>query len=416
MFIHLKPFVNIENISFSCSSCQYLKRGNKLRISKIAKVASLALAFVLVACGSVTGSPASAADLQGSGASFPALLIEGCKAGFANSGGHTFVYASSSSGTGQANSDKSIGDFWMSDGAYTASTKRSTLIHIPLVAAPIAILHNLPSKRTLQLSATTIAGIFGGTITRWNDPAIVADNNRTTTKTIYRLDKNGNPRKDAKGNPVVLRTQIITGHYTLPNKPIKVVYRSDSSGTSENFTAYLAKSASLVWPKAKNKVFKDAFPGDINAVANLGRVVGAASSTGVAQLAGKTAYSITYAEVNYATANNLKIANLINPAGSSVAPDSTGVGAFLSSATQDANGFLTYDYATKEKGAYPLGIVSYLLADTAYPDKAKAAAVKAFANYILGAKCSKDVGGDLGFSVIDGDLLKKSLAQVAKIG
>jgi phosphate transport system substrate-binding protein len=404
-------FVHIENISFPCSSCQYLKRGNKLRISKIAKVASLALAF-----GLVTGSPAFAVDLQGGGASFPALLIEGCKAGFANSGGNTYVYASSSSGTGQANSDKSIGDFWMSDGAYTAATKRSTLIHVPLVAAPIAILHNLPSKTTLQLSASTIAGIFGGTITRWNDPAIAADNNRSTTKTVYKKDANGNPKKDSKGNPIVLRTQIVTGHYTLPNQPIKVVYRSDSSGTSENFTNYLSKSAASVWPKAKNKVFKDAFPGDINAVANLGRVVGAASSTGVAQLAGKTAYSITYAEVNYAAANKLKIANVINPAGSSVAPDSTGVGAFLASATQDANGFLSYDYATKEKGAYPLGIVSYLLADTAYPDKTKATAVKAFANYILGTKCSKDVGGELGFSVIDGDLLKKSLAQVAKIG
>ena len=382
-----------------------------MRISKLAKVASLALAF-----GLVTGTPAHAVDLQGSGASFPALLIEGCKAGFAASSAHTYVYASSSSGTGQANSDKSIGDFWMSDGAYTASTKRASLIHVPLVAAPIAILHNLPSKTTLSLSAATVAGIFGGTITRWNDPAIVADNNRTTTKVIYKLDKNGNPAKDAKGNPVVLRTQNVTQRYTLPDKPIKVVYRSDSSGTSENFTSYLNKSASAVWPKAKNKVFKDAFPGNINDTSNLGRVVGAASSTGVAQLAGKTAYSITYAEVNYATANKLKVANLINVAGSSVAPDSTGVGAFLASATQDANGFLTYDYATKEKGAYPLGIVSYLLADTKYSDATKAAAVKAFANYILSTKCTKDVGAALGFSVIDGELLKKSLAQVAKIG
>ena len=382
-----------------------------MRISKLAKVASLALAFGLVA-----GTPAYAVDLQGSGASFPALLIEGCKAGFASNTSHSYVYASSSSGTGQANSDKSIGDFWMSDGAYTASTRRSSLIHVPLVAAPIAILHNLPSKSTLQLSASTIAGIFGGTITRWNDPAISADVNRKTTKVIYRLDSNGNPKKDAKGNPIVLRTQTLTGHYALPNQPIKVIYRSDSSGTSENFTNYLAKSAPSVWTKAKNKVFKDSFPGNINDIANLGRVVGAASSTGVAQLAGKTRYSITYAEVNYAEANGLKIANVINPAGSSVAPDSTGVGAFLASATQDANGFLTYDYATKEKGAYPLGIVSYLLADTKYPDAAKAKAVKEFATYILSGKCSKDVGGPLGFSVIDGELLKKSLSQVAKIG
>jgi len=383
-----------------------------MRISKLAKVASLALAFGLVA-----GTPAYAVDLQGSGASFPALLIEGCKAGFASSGsGHTYVYASSSSGTGQSNSDKSIGDFWMSDGAYTAATKRASLIHVPLVAAPIAILHNLPAKTTLSLSAATIAGIFGGTITRWNDPAIVADNNGSTTKVIYKKDANGNPEKDAKGNPVVLRTQIVTNRYTLPNKPIKVVYRSDSSGTSENFTNYLHNSAKSVWSKAKNKVFKDSFPGDINSATNLGRVVGAASSTGVAQLAGKTPYSITYAEVNYATANNLKVSNVINPAGSSVAPDSVGVGAFLASATQDVNGFLTFNYATTEKGAYPLGIVSYLLADSKYPSATQAAAVKAYATYVLSAKCSKDVGAGLGFSVIDGELLKKSLAQVAKIG
>ena len=383
-----------------------------MKSSRIAKIATVALAFGLV----LSATPAQAADLQGSGASFPALLIEGCKSGFAKSTTHTYTYAASSSGTGQSNSDKSIGDFWMSDGAYTAATKRASLIHVPLVAAPIAILHNLPGSKPLNLSAKTIAGIFGGTITKWNDPAIVADNNRSYERVTYKLDRNGNPVKDAKGNPVVLKSRTLNSIYTLPNQTIKVVYRSDSSGTTENFTNYLAKSAPSVWTKAKNKVFKDSFPGNINDMSNLGRVVGAASSTGVSQLAGKTPYSITYAEVNYAAANKLKIANLINPAGASVAPDSTGVGAFLASASQDANGYLTYDYATTEKGAYPLGIVSYLLADTKYPDASKAKAVKEFATYILSPKCSNDVGGALGFSVIDGELLKKSLAQVAKIG
>jgi phosphate transport system substrate-binding protein len=382
-----------------------------MKVSMLAKSAAVALVFGLVA-----STPAHAVDLQGSGASFPALLIEACKAPFASSGsGHTYVYASSSSGTGQSNSDKSIGDFWMSDGAYTATTKRSSLVHIPLVAAPIAVLHNLPSRKTLSLSAKTIAGIFAGTITRWDDPAIVADNNITYDKITYKT-KGGVIVKDKNGNPIIARSVPATSSYNLPNKPIKVIYRSDSSGTSENFTNYLNKSASTVWTKAKNKVFKDGFPGNINDTANLGRVVGAASSTGVAQLAGKTPYSITYAEVNYATANRLKIANVINPAGNSVEPASAGVGAFLTSAAQDANGFLTFDYATKEKGAYPLGIVSYLLADSAYPDKTKAAAVKAFANFILSPACSKDKGAALGFSVIDGDLLKKSQAQVAKIG
>jgi phosphate transport system substrate-binding protein len=382
-----------------------------MRVSKLAKVASIALAFGLVA-----STPAHAANLQGSGASFPALLIEACKAPFAAATAHSYTYASSSSGTGQANSDKSIGDFWMSDGAYTAATKRASLIHVPLVAAPIAFLHNLPSSKTFQLSATTAAKIFSGEITMWNDPAIVADNNRTTTVITYKKNADGTLKKDAKGDPIVLGSRKVTNHYPLPAKKIQVVYRSDSSGTTENFTNYLNKSAPSVWTKAKNKVFSASFPGNINDVANLGRIVGAASSTGVSQLAGKTPYSITYAEVNYAAANKLKIANIINPAGSSVAPDSNGVSAFLSSASQDANGWLTYDYATQEKGAYPLGIVSYLLADTKSGDKATAAAVAEFAKFILSPACSLKVGADLGFSVIDGDLLKKSLAQVAKIG
>jgi phosphate transport system substrate-binding protein len=382
-----------------------------MKFSKLAKIATAALALGLVAT-----TPAHAASLQGSGASFPAALIEACKAPFAAATTHTYTYASSSSGTGQSNSDKSIGDFWMSDGAYTAATKRASLIHVPLVAAPIAILHNVPNSKPLQFSADTIAKIFSGKITMWNDPQIVADNNRVNTTVIYAKNADGTLKKDSKGDPIVQKTRTLASKVILPNQKIQVIYRSDSSGTTENFTNYLNKAAPTVWTTAKNKVFASGFPGNINDAANLGRIVGASSSTGVTQLAGKSRYAITYAEVNYAVANNLKVANIINAAGSTVAPDSTGVGAFLASATQDANGWLTYDYATKEKGAYPLGIVSYLLADTKYPDATKAAAVTEFAKFLLSPACSKTVGEALGFSVIDGDLLKKSLAQVAKIG
>jgi phosphate transport system substrate-binding protein len=382
-----------------------------MRVSKLAKVASIALAFGLVAT-----TPAHAANLQGSGASFPALLIEACKAPFAAATSHTFTYASSGSGAGRSNSDKGVGDFWFTDAPHTSSSKRASIIHVPAVAAPIAILHNVPNSKTLQFSAETIAKIFSGQITMWDDPQIVEDNNRTTTKVIYAKNGDGSLKKNKAGDPIVLRTQTVTSKVILPNKKIQVVYRSDNSGTSENFTNYLNKSAPSVWTKAKSGTFKDSFPGNINDVANLGRIVGAASSSGVAQQAGKTPYSITYAEVNYAKANKLKVANVINPAGASVAPDSTGVSAFLAQATQDANGFLTFDYATKEKGAYPLGIVSYLLADTKYGDKATGAAVKELAQFILSPKCARDAGEALGFSVIDGDFLKKSLAQVAKIG
>lgn len=382
-----------------------------MKVSMLAKSAAVALVFGLVA-----STPAHAVDLQGSGASFPALLVEACKAPFAASSGHSFTYAASGSGAGRTNSDKSVGDFWFTDAAHTASSKRASIIHVPVVAAPIGILHNLPSRNALSLSAPTIAGIFAGTITRWNDPAIVKDNNRAYDKIIYKKDKNGNPVLDAKGNPVVATKLSTTTRYTLPDKPIKVIYRSDSSGTSENFTNYLNKSAPTVWTKAKASVFSTSFPGNINAPENLGRVVGASSSTGVSQLAGKTPYSITYAEVNYAAANKLKVANVINPAGNAVEPNSVNTSAFLSDAAMDANGIMTFNYASKEAGAYPLGIVSYMLADTSYPDKNKAAAVKSLATFLLSPACAKDKGSALGFSVIDGSFLKKAQSLVAKIG
>ena len=381
-----------------------------MKVSMLAKSAAVALVFGLVA-----STPAHAVDLQGSGASFPALLIEACKAPFATASGHSFTYASSGSGTGRSNSDKSIGDFWFSDAAHTAATKRASLIHVPVVAAPIGILHNLPSRNTLSLSATTIAGIFAGTITRWNDTAIVKDNNRAYDKIVYKT-KGGQLVKDSKGEPVVAKKIATTTRYTLPDKPIKVIYRSDSSGTTENFTNYLNKSAPTVWTKAKASVFTSSFPGEINSAANLGRIVGASSSTGVSQLAGKTPYSITFAEVNYAVANKLKVAHVINPAGSAVEPTSVSTSAFLAQGAMDANGIVTFDYATKEAGAYTLGIVSYMLVDTAYPDKTRAAAVKALANYVLSPTCANDKGAALGFSVIDGAFKKKAEDQIAKIG
>jgi phosphate transport system substrate-binding protein len=381
-----------------------------MKVSMLAKSAAVALAFGLVA-----STPAHAVDLQGSGASFPALLIEACKAPFANASGHSFTYASSGSGTGRSNSDKSIGDFWFTDAAHTASSKRASIIHVPVVAAPIGILHNLPSRNTLTLSASTIAGIFSGKITRWNDPEIVADNNRKINKVIYKT-KNGVIVKDSKGDPIVAKTTPSTTKYTLPNKPIKVIYRIDSSGTTENFTNFLNKSAPSIWTNPKSSVFTTSFPGKINAPENLGRIAGAQSSNGVAQLAGRTPYSITFAEVNYAAANRLKVADVLNPAGSAVTPNSVTTSAFLAQSTMDANGIVTFDYATKEPGAYTLGIVSYMLADTSSSNKSRAAAVKELASFILSPACAKDKGADLGFSVIDGDFKKKAESQIAKIG
>ena len=375
------------------------------------------IAAVLAAAGLVFSStPAHAVDLQGSGATFVAPLLEACKAGFAKSTSHSYTYGGGGSGTGQKNSDASVGDFWFSDSAYRAGT-RTSIIHAPVVAAPIAVMHNLPTSRQLYLSPATIAGIFGGTIKTWNDPAIVADNNRSVTEVIYKKDAFGNAKLDKNGKPEVLRTAKKNITMTLPNKPITVIYRSDSSGTSNNFTTFLNGVAKSIWTKAGNNVFTTAFPGDINAKDNIGRIVSANGSAGVASLAAKTKYSITYAEKSFADSNNLKIAAIGNASGNFTLPTSTAVSAFLGEATVDATkGFFSFDYATKEPGAYTLGIVSYMLVDTNYADKSKAAAVKQLATYLMSEDCTGGSNASLGYVVIAGKLKQVAEAQVKKIG
>ncbi|MBF8252553.1 MAG: phosphate transport system substrate-binding protein [Actinobacteria bacterium] len=375
------------------------------------KAKAVALAALIVVS---TAQPAHAVDLTGSGASFVDPLLQACKAGFAKASGHSYVYSSVGSGTGKRNSDSQLGDFWFSDSTHSASTKRSTVFHAPIIAAPIAVLVNLPAKKDIYLSTATVAKIFAGEITKWNDAAIVADNNRSITTTIYRKDSNGNVKKDSKGNPVVLRTATKTSYYTLPNQLIKVVFRADGSGTTNNFTKWLNGVAPTVWTKPANDAFTTAFPSNINAPANIGRIVGANASQGIATLAAKTPYSITYAEKNWGDAYGLRAAYVSNATGQFVYPDSAAVSAFLGEANQDANGIVTYDYSTKVAGAYTLGIVSYMLVETSYADKAKGAAVKQLAEYILSSECA---AGDpkLGYVVLTGSFLDKAKSLIAKM-
>ena len=378
------------------------------------KFSKKAKALVLAAVIAVSGAaPAHAVDLAGSGASFVVPLVEACKAGFAKKSGHSFVYTSTGSGTGKNNSDNKIGDFWFSDSAHTGANKRSTIFHAPIVAAPIAVLVNLPAKKDIYLSSQTVAKIFAGEITQWNDPAIVADNNRVVKSVIYRKDAKGNAKLDSKGNPIVLRNASKSIIYTLPNKPIKVVFRSDTSGTTNNFTRFMNGVAPTVWTKPANDAFTTAFPGNINATTNIGRIVGANGSQGVATLASKTPYSITYAEKQWGTSFGLRAAYIGNASGNFTYPDSAATSAFLGDAKQAADGIVTFDYNTKVAGAYPIGVVSYMLLETSYADKTKGAAVKQLAEYFLSPECAASAASS-GFIAIEGTFLAKAKELLAR--
>ena len=297
-----------------------------MNLSKSIKVLSAVIATAVLAAPSAV----AAVSLTGAGATFPAPIIEACKAGYNKDTGNTLTYGLGGSGAGRSASDKQTGIVNFSDTPHLAA--REGVIHIPVVAAPIAVMYNIGNKKPLYLSPATVAGIFGGTITKWNDPKIVADNNRAVQEVIYKLNKKGVVKKNKAGAPKVLRTVTRNIRYTLPSQSIKVIYRSDSSGTQGNFTAALNGAAPEVWTKAGNNAFASTFPGNLNDKANLGRITGASGSAAVAAAAAKTRYSITFAEASYAKDNGLAIASINNEPGNWQSPTSGGVSAFLGSA------------------------------------------------------------------------------------
>ena len=380
-----------------------------MKLSKSIKVLGIALAVAVLA------SPTAYANvaLTGAGATFPGPIIEACKAGYNKETGNTFTYGLGGSGAGRTASDKQTGIVNFSDTPHLAA--REGVIHLPVVAGPIAVMYNIGNQKPLYLSPATVAGIFGGSITRWDDAKIKADNNRSVKEVIYKLDKNGVTVKDKAGKPVVLREVTRNIRYTLPPKPIKVIYRSDSSGTSGAFTAALYGSAPEVWTKAGNNVFTSSFPGVITDKANLGRLSGYSGSAAVAAAAAKTQYSITYAESSYAKDNGLAIASIKNEAGNFQAPTSGGVSAFLGAATVSAKGIVTFDYKTKDPGSYLFGTTSYALVDTKQKDAETAKAVRDLLSYLLDPKCPQ-TDPKQEFTTITGALRDVNLKLIAQIG
>lgn len=381
-----------------------------MKVSTFKKAAAAgAVAALLIA------QPAMAdVALTGGGSSFASPLFDACKADFATANkGLSVNYASSSSGTGRNNSDAGIGDFNFSDTPHTAATKKATVIHIPALAGAVGVMYNLayPPKDGVNLSASTLAKIYAGTITMWNDDAIKADNNRTISVPVYKKDANGLPVLK-NGKPVLLKNKSVTSRWNPPAQKIVVIYRNDSSGTVGNFTAALNGIDPTDWPKAGNNSFAATFPGNLNSSANLGRIVGTSGSAGVAALAAKTPYSIAFAEKNFAIANKLGLAKISNQSGAFVAPEAEGVSAFLGEATVNADGTLAFSYKTTNAGAYILGITSYALVDTKATNGKE---VKTLLNYLLSPACAqKDPA--LGFALVSGKLLTVANSQIAKIG
>lgn len=243
---------------------------------------------------------------------------------------------------------------------------------IPVYISPIAVAFNLPGVTSLNLAPATIAKIFTGAITTWNDPAIAAD------------------------NPGV----------TLPSTTIATVHRSDKSGTTHNFTDYLNKAASDVWTNAGN----DAWP--------LNGGDSAQGNSGVAGVVSSTQGSIAYLD-DSAVPQGVGVAAI--KVGSEWNKPSAGGAAAVVSASPLATGrpandiVVTIDRTASASGDYPLLMVSYAIACSTYSDASAGNFVKSFLGYVVSDAGQQAGAQAAGSAPMTGTLAQKAAASVAAI-
>ncbi|NDE71308.1 MAG: hypothetical protein EB054_01080 [Actinobacteria bacterium] len=382
----------------------------KFKFSTLVAALTSALLAVSVSTGYATGQ-----TVRVNGASSVQGFLDKCKAGYATNTGDTYTgYTAPGSGAGKTAIGNGTIDLGLSDSENKNADKPAGMLHIPFVAWPVTIMYNLNTNKQVNLSTDTIAKIFAGKITMWNDPQIIADNNKSYQQPVYKKGPDGKPLLDKKGAPIVLRYQTVRTYFTFPAKKIVVIYRIGNSGTSNNFTTALNKLAPTIWTKPGSDAFATAFPGDITSDP-IG-FQGGANAAALGQLASSTKYSITYNEYSFAGANNLAIANVINPAGNSISPASTeGLLASFSLATYK-DGIVTFDYANKLASQYPFPATTYAMALPKYSSAALAGSVKDWITYH--AFDCPSVATGTGFAVTSktSELGKQILAIVAKIG
>jgi phosphate transport system substrate-binding protein len=328
------------------------------------------LAVGLVGCGG-TKDPGSSVTINASGATFQKAAQEVTIEAFAASNANVKVnYGGGGSGKGRQDFADQVVDFACTDAPYKdadkAKVKGGEFFYIPNVLGAITASYNVPGVDKLQLSADTLAKIFQRDIKKWNDPAIAAD------------------------NPGV----------TLPDLDIVVARRSDGSGTTENFTKYLADAAPAWKLKAGATV---EWPTDTQAGNGNG---------GVAQIVKSTKGAIGYVDLSDAKASKLAYASIKNAAGKYVEPTAASVTA-AGDGIEVKDNLIFSALNAKGEAAYPITAQSWCMAYAKQSDKAKGAAVKAYLKYLVtdGQKLLPEID----FAPIPKSLQDRAVAQIDKI-
>jgi phosphate transport system substrate-binding protein len=335
--------------------------------------AGVALAFS--ACGGTsTESSAGAANvtLQGAGASFPAPLYNKWFKAYSASHQNVLVdYQSVGSGSGV----KSVLDHTVDFGASDAAMKPEDMAKVdggvqlfPMTAGSIVLAYNLQGVETLKLSRKAYPAIFLGKIKRWNDPLI------------------------AESNPGA----------KLPDLPINVVVRADSSGTSFVFSQHLsAVSADFGTGVGANTMPN--WPVGTKSKGNEGVTAGVMATPG----------SIGYIEFGYARSQKVPMATLENKSGSYVAASTTSGQAALASATLPDD-MIAWAKDPDVADAYPIVTYTWLICYKKYPDKNKLQAVQDLVKFGL-TEGQKDAEA-LGYIPLPDGVVAKATSAIQNLG
>lgn len=320
--------------------------------------------------------PSGSLTLQGAGATFPAPLyqvwFEKFNAKYSNI---QIDYQANGSGAGIKAITEGTVDFGASDAAMKDEEiaklpAGSKLLHIPTALGAVVVIYNLPGVSELNLDADNVAGIFLGTIKKWNDPTIAANNPGAT----------------------------------LPDTDILVVHRSDGSGTTNAFTTYL----DTVSPAWQSKVGK-------GKEVNWPTGIGAQGNDGVAGGVKQTVGAIGYVELNYATEAKLTAAKLKNADGQFVAGSTDGVTAAAGAAAANFPSDFRQQPIINGAGpsTYPIAAYTYLLAYVDQKDADKAKAFVAFTYWALTEGQADEAG--LGYAPLPGNVQEKAINELHKI-
>jgi phosphate transport system substrate-binding protein len=371
-------------------------RTKALAIGALAAVSSLTLA----ACGSDNNSTSSSSSAASSGSS--SVSSASCGSGQLLGAGSTAQqnamaiwtrnysqqcsavtanYQGTGSSAGQATLLSRKVDFAGSDFPMPQSQIATSgsacgngghVINLPMVGGPISISYNVPGVNNLVLNAQVLAKIFSGKIKTWNDPAIKALNPSAS----------------------------------LPSLAIQPFHRSDGSGTTYNFTAYLNANDPSDWTYSFGPKWQA--PGG----------QAAQGSSGLAAQVKQVAGSISYYELSFAKANNTSTALIDTGSGSPVAVSTDAAAKAIASAQfVGVNGDLALklDYATKAPGAYPISLVTYELVCDKGNKASSLTALKGFLNYTASDQGQQDVSsaGYLQLPSVITDKVKAAISSLS---